>query len=90
MKYLYLHQGKFNDYEKQMKNEISKASFIGNKNEDKTELIYFYIGSGIYNKAASLFEDDNVKLREHFPTEKFIFLSLEVQNELGRGNIEIS
>ena len=88
MKYLYLHQGKFNDYEKQMNKEISKKSFIGNKNEDKTELIYFYIGSGIYNKAASLF--DIVKPREDFPIEKFIFLSLEVQNELGRGNIEIS
>jgi len=86
LKHLYLVQGKFKEYETQIKKEISDESFLGSKNELRYQLSSIYLFSG-FNKKLNL-ELENLTVFENFPTEKIFVMSFKAYYELSIGNLK--
>ncbi len=85
LKYFSLFRGKFKDFERKIKQEISESSSISTQNDYKFQLVYIYLTSGLYEKVNSELKD--LIVEKGFPFTDLIITSFQAYSELNKKNL---
>lgn len=90
LKYFYLFSGEFSKFIDRLKLEIRESEYVGWANQYRSQLLYFYIGIGLHDKAAVVLKEFDRYGDSKTPTRIAIMIELEIQNEIAQGNLENS